>query len=226
MLLRAKEVGFKAHGNETSSAILLTPGSNPSNTGIIVAHGAGNDMNAPLVSAFSEGVAAAGHPVLRFNFLYREQGRKNPDREEVLAETWLGAHRCLAESSGLDIHRTIGAGKSLGGRIAARMVADGLLPLDRLIFLGYPLHPAGSPEKLRDEYLYRIRVPMLFFAGSRDPLCNLEKLKGVLGRLHTDWELAIIAGGDHSFHVPRTLGMEETEITRRIVEKTLEWLQG
>jgi uncharacterized protein len=226
VLLRAKEVRFRAYGNETSSAILLTPGAGPSNTGVVIAHGAGNDMNAPLVSAFSEGVARAGYPVFRFNFLYREQGRKSPDREKVLAETWLGAHRFFTESSGLDIHRTIGAGKSLGGRIAARMVADGLLPLDRLVFLGYPLHPAGNPEKLRDEYLYRIRVPMLFFAGTRDPLCNLERLKGVLGRLHTDWELMTIKGGDHSFHVPKALGVEETEITRRIVEKTLEWLQG
>ena len=67
---------------------------------------------------------------------------------------------------------------------------------------------------------------MLFFAGTRDPLCNLEKLKGVLGRLHTDWELGIIEGGDHSFHMPKASGVEQMEVTRRIVEKTLEWLRG
>ena len=146
MLLRAKEVTFRAHGNETTSAVLLTPVVNPSKMGMIIAHGAGNDMNAPLLSVFSEGIAQAGYPTLRFNFLYREQGRPTPDREEVLAETWLGAHRFLAESSGLDIHETVGAGKSLGGRIAARIVADGLLPVRRLLFLGYPLHPAGNSE--------------------------------------------------------------------------------
>jgi uncharacterized protein len=226
MLIRANTVDFRVRGNETTSAMLLTPVGNPLKTAIIVAHGAGNDMNAPLVSAFSEGLSRVGYPTLRFNFLYREQGRRTPDKTAVLIETWLAAYTFLAESSGLDVRTVIGAGKSLGGRIAAQAVAEGLLPLKRLIFLGYPLHSAGQGEKLRDGDLYRIRVPMLFFAGTRDPLCNLDKLKGVLGRLHTDWELSTVEGGDHSFHLPKAMGVSEIEVARRIVEKTLEWLPG
>jgi uncharacterized protein len=226
MLVRTREVKFTVQGVEKTSGILLAPAVNPSKTGLVIAHGAGNDMNTPLVSTFSEGLSQAGYPTLRFNFLYREQGRRNPDRVEVLARTWLAAYRFLVESSGLDIRDVIGAGKSLGGRIAAQIVADGLLPVGRLVFLGYPLHSPGDASKLRDEHLRRIQIPMLFFAGTRDALCNLERLKAVLGSLRTDWELSTVDGGDHSFHVPKTMGLDETEIVRRIVEKTLEWLQG
>ena len=45
------------------------------------------------------------------------------------------------------------------------MAAAGELPVEKLIFLGYPLHPPGKKEKLRDSHLYSIRAPMLFFAG-------------------------------------------------------------
>ncbi len=67
---------------------------------------------------------------------------------------------------------------------------------------------------------------MLFFAGTRDPLCDVERLKMVLGRLHADWDLYTIEGGDHSFHVPKSTGMNPEDVNRCIVEKTLEWLGG
>lgn len=226
MLLRAKEVGFEVEGNRKTSGILLFPASVSSETGIVIAHGAGNDMNAPLISAFAEGLSRAGYVTFRFNFIYREEGRRTPDREEVLAATWLAAYRYFTESSDIKVKSVVAAGKSLGGRVAAQLTADNRLPADRLVFLGYPLHPAGSPDKMKDRGLHRIRVPMLFFAGTRDPLCNLDRLKFVLGRLRTDWELSVIEGGDHSFHVPKSMTVNETDIERHIVEKTIEWLQG
>ena len=143
-------------------------------TGVIVAHGAGNDMETPLLVAFSEGLAAAGYPTLRFNFLYKENGRKTPDRYGTLAETWRQAAVFFRERLSRQIDSWVAAGKSMGGRVASQMVADGLLAAGRLVFLGYPLHPSGNKESLRDAHLYRISVPMLFFAGTRDPLCDLE----------------------------------------------------
>ncbi len=210
---------------EKTSGILSSPSGRAKRTALIVAHGAGNDMSAPLVSGFSQGLAQAGYPTLKFNFLYSERGRRAPDAENVLGRTWLAAYVFLAKSAGVHIRGIVAAGKSLGGRIAAQMAADGLLPVKRLVFLGYPLHPPGDMEKLRDASLRRVTVPMLFFAGTRDSLCNLDKLKLVLGSLHTDWELSVIEGGDHSFHVPKAMNIDEAEVTRRIVEKTVEWLR-
>jgi uncharacterized protein len=104
------------------------------------------------------------------------------------------------------------------------MAADNLLPVHGLIFLGYPLHPADDREKLRDEHLYRIGIPMLFFAGTRDPLCDMGKLHSVLQRLKSPWELHVIEGGDHSFHVPKAAGRKEKEVFGEIMETTLSWL--
>ena len=47
-----------------------------------------------------------------------------------------------------------------------------------LVFLGYPLHPPGKPERIRDEHLYRIEVPMIFVEGTRDPFATPELLAG------------------------------------------------
>ena len=222
--IESERLSIPVEGKGQTSGILARPQGAQKRTAIIVAHGAGNDMNSPLISGFAEGLAASGYPTLRFNFLYKERGSKAPDKEETLMKTWQAACRTLQELPGLQIEKKIAAGKSMGGRIASQMVADGLLPVDRLIFLGYPLHSMTNKDKLRDPHLYRITIPMLFFEGTRDPLCDLDRLQTVLKKLGAPAELYTIDGGDHSFHVPRAMGQTEEEILRKIVDKTLDWL--
>ena len=164
-----------------TSCILSVPVEGPrEKTGIIVAHGAGNDMNTPLIASFTEKLALSGYTALRFNFLYKERGKKAPDRQETLVETWQAVHRFARETLAGAIDSWVAAGKSMGGRVASQMVAGGLLPVDGVIFLGYPLHPANDKEKLRDAHLYDIEIPLLFFAGTRDPLCDIGNLRAVL----------------------------------------------
>jgi predicted alpha/beta-hydrolase family hydrolase len=181
-------------------------------------------MNHPLIRFIANGLVEAGHVTLRFNFLYRERGLERPDSLEVLYRAWEGAHRFLHEHPRCPPRVLVAAGKSLGGRVAAQMVAEGLLPVDRLVFLGYPLHPPGKPERLRDAHLYGIAIPMLFFAGTRDSLCDLSLLKAVLERVRAAWVLEVVEGGDHSFHVPSATGLSEEEIHRRILGTVLGWL--
>jgi uncharacterized protein len=222
--VKSRRVSIPVGDKEQTSGILTTPEKITKRTGVIVAHGDGNDMNGPLITFFSEGVAAAGYPVLRFNFLYKEQGRKTRDSNETLTRTWQFVFRFAEDAFGTRIDAWSAAGKSMGGYVASQMVADGILPVDRLIFLGYPLHAADSREKLRDEHLYKIRIPMLFFAGTHDPLCDLKRLQPVLKRLHASWSLTTIEGGDHSFHVPKSMGVPEEEIYGQIVRATVKWL--
>ena len=221
-----EEVLIPVGEREHTAGILTLPKGDLKQAGVIVAHGAGNDMKTPLLVTFSEGLAAAGYPTLRFNFLYTERGRKAPDTYETLAKTWASAATFFRERLGSRIDSWVAAGKSMGGRVASQMVADGLLSAGRLIFLGYPLHPAGNKEKLRDAHLYRITVPMLFFAGTRDPLCDLTKLRPVLSRITAPSDLYVIEGGDHSFHVPKSAGTAESEVYRRIIQETLRWMEG
>jgi hypothetical protein len=218
-----KKVLIAIEDRGETSGIITIPERSKSNTALIVAHGAGNNMNAPLLAAFSEGLSNAGIPVMRFNFLYSEHGKKAPDRPEILVKTWISAYNFFKETLGHDFNFIVGAGKSMGGRIASQMVADNILPVNRLIFLGYPLHPAHNIQKLRDSHLYRIQIPMLFFAGTRDPLCDMDTLNGVLKKIETPWDLCKIEGSDHSFHVPKSMGDTNENIYEKIIKKTLDW---
>jgi uncharacterized protein len=176
------------------SALLTGPEGVPL---LVLAHGAGNDMNAPLFAGFAGGLAAAGVGCLRFNFLFTERGRRGPDREPVLRDVWGPAFQ---EGSRLGSPAWAG-GKSLGGRIASMMVADGTLDAAGLVFVGYPLHPPGKPERIRDAHLDDVEVPMLFLQGTGDPFARWALLESTVARLGERATLHPVDGGDHSFRV-------------------------
>ncbi|MCE5210802.1 MAG: dienelactone hydrolase family protein [Deltaproteobacteria bacterium] len=222
-----KKLTIPVGGDESVSAILTLPPDKKKtlSTGVITAHGAGNDMENDLVVAFTDGVAGAGYPTLRFNFPYKEKGLKAPDRQNKLEDTWAAVCRYFQENAEIRINRIIAAGKSMGGRVASQMAAEKRLPVEGLIFLGYPLHPADDQTKLRDAHLSRIALPMLFFAGTRDTLCNLTKLQNVLNKISAPWQLEIIEGGDHSFYVPKSMNLAKSDVFDHVVQTGIKWLE-
>jgi predicted alpha/beta-hydrolase family hydrolase len=224
--MRGKRVTISIGENETISGMLSSPDDDVSGplTCVAIAHGAANDMENPLIVCLADALAGEGFATLRFNFSYRERGQKAPDSQKKLVHTWGCVFRFLMEESGLRPESFVAAGKSMGGRVASQMVAEGNLPADRLVFLGYPLHPPGKKEQLSDAHLYEIPVPMLFFAGTRDSFCDLAELKGVLGKLDASWDLEVIEGGDHSFNLPKSFETEEAEVYERILNRMVNWL--
>jgi predicted alpha/beta-hydrolase family hydrolase len=165
---------------------------------LVVAHGAGAGMDHPFLVGFSRAIAEHEVATLRFNFPYVERGRRSPDPEAVLRAAWLAAFEDARSRS--DGRPVLAGGKSLGGRIASMAVADGMQAAG-LVFLGYPFHPPGKPERVRDEHLYRITVPMLFIQGTADPFARPEVVRKVLRKLGRAAEHLPIEGGDHSFNV-------------------------
>jgi len=166
---------------------------------LVLAHGAGSGMRAPFMEGFAEEIGRLGIATLRFEFPYMQAGRRAPDRPPVLLDAWRGA---FAEGGSRAAGRRVFAGgKSMGGRIASMAAAEGM-PAAGLVFLGYPLHPPGRPEKIRDAHLPDVPVPMLFLQGSRDAFARPDLLAGVLARLGPRAEHVEITGGDHSFRVP------------------------
>ena len=153
-------------------------------------------MEHPLLAGFCRAIADAGVATMRFNFPYAERGRRSPDTERVCARPGSSPSSATAAAD----RPVLVGGKSLGGRIASMCVADGM-PAAGLVFLGYPLHPPGRPERIRDEHLYRIAVPMLFLQGTADALARPELVAKVVGRLGDRTTLENIEGGDHSFKV-------------------------
>ncbi len=224
--MKSKRITITISEKESVSAILSVPQRFESETAVIVAHGAGNDMNNPLLVSFCDHLAGAGYLAVRFNFPYKEQGRKAPDRQDVLEDTWRQVLNFMKDTSGYTLRKIFTAGKSMGGRVASQMLAKGSLTSDGMIFLGYPLHPAGDKEKLRDAHLPLIKTPMLFIAGTRDPLCALDLLQIVLKRLGSLAELEIIEGGDHSFNVPKSSGLTSPEVYEKIAGKSIRWVRS
>jgi predicted alpha/beta-hydrolase family hydrolase len=91
------------------------------------------------------------------------------------------------------------AGKSMGGRMASMLLAEGRADDVRgAVYLGYPLHPAGRPERERAAHLPDVRVPQLFVSGTRDALADQHRLSEIVADLDRA-ELLLIPGGDHSF---------------------------
>jgi predicted alpha/beta-hydrolase family hydrolase len=225
--MERKKLTIPVTKDESVSAVLTMPADKKKTlkTGVITAHGAGNDMENELLVAFTDGLAGAGYPALRFNFPYKEKGLKAPDSQKKLEDIWAAVFRYFRENTAVKVNHVIAAGKSMGGRVASQMAAAGNLPVEGLIFLGYPLHPAGDQSKLRDAHLYQVSMPMLFFAGTRDSLCDLTQLQNVLKKLSALWKLDIIEGGDHSFHIPKSMNVTETEIYERIVKTSVHWIE-
>jgi len=225
--MRSIDVTIPVSAGESVSGMLVVPqGFAAGRTAaVIVAHGAGNDMHTPFLVYFCTGLGRAGYLSLRFNFPYKEKGRKAPDPQEKLVRTWQAAFEFIENHPQHGTPRIVAAGKSMGGRIASQMAADGLISAKALVFLGYPLHPPGRKEQLRDAHLYRINIPMLFFAGTRDALCDLELLNPVVKRLGASTKLEVIEGGDHSFVLPKALQRSAEAVYERILQRTTAWLK-
>ncbi|WP_420405621.1 alpha/beta family hydrolase [Nisaea sp.] len=134
---------------------------------LILAHGAGAPMDTPFMNRVAEDIASAGYRVLRFEFPYMAArrsggGRRPPDRQPVLLETWRLAIGATAGAGPLFI-----GGKSMGGRMAS-LVAEDTGVAGTLCF-GYPFHPPGKPDKLRIAHLETMACPTLILQGERDP---------------------------------------------------------
>ncbi|MEE2523012.1 alpha/beta family hydrolase [Pseudarthrobacter sp. J75] len=165
---------------------------------MVLAHGAGAGKEHPFMAGFAAAMAERGVATLRFNFAYRDAGRKFPDRPPAAIAAWRAA---MGFAAGLEPGLPLwAAGKSFGGRMASMAVAEGMEAAG-LLYLGYPLHPPGKPEKLRDAHLYGLTLPMLFLQGSRDTFATPEILEDVVRRIGPAAELQWIEGGDHSFAV-------------------------
>jgi len=210
-------------GEEETSAIFepaLAPGSGAL---FVCAHGAGGHMADRGMLAVAEHLRRCGLDVVRFNFLYREKGSTHPDTmprlKECIAAVASHARREIAPQT------LILGGRSMGGRAASMLAADGF-SCDGLLLLAYPLHPAGKPEELRDAHLAKIEMPVVCLNGTRDALCRRDLMEAVVDRLTERWTMHWLEGADHSFHVLKNSGRSDGDVLREIAEACGTWASG
>ena len=209
--------------SETSAVYEPGAGSSAQLPLFVCAHGAGGNKSDRGMLATAAAFRSHGIGMVRFNFLYKERGSGRPDPMPLLMETTAAVvARARAE---LSPARVVIGGRSMGGRAASMMAADGYAA-DGLLLLAYPLHPAGQPEKLRVAHLPRIRVPVLAFSGTRDPLCTRDLMEAALQTVTAPWEMRWIDGADHSFHVLKSSGTNDAAVMDEIATSSAEWLAG
>ena len=188
----------------------------------VFAHGAGAGMRHAFMGAIAESLATRGVATLRFQFPFMEQGSKRPDTPKV-------AHAAVRAAVAEAAQRWPGVplfagGKSFGARMTSQAQALELLPEVRgLIFVGFPLHPAGKPSVERAAHLSDVQLPMLFLQGTRDALADLALVREttkVLGKRAT---LHTVEGADHAFHVLVRSGRTDAEVMDELCKSIVEW---
>jgi uncharacterized protein len=208
-------------GGETTSAAF-----DPAETGhggivFVCAHGAGGNMNDRGILQTASVMRKHGLGVVRFNFLYKEKKSGRPDPMPRLRDCITAVVSRVREE--LRPPTLIIGGRSMGGRAASMLAADGFA-CDGLLLLAYPLHPPGRPEQLRDAHLPAIKVPVICFNGTRDPFCTPELMNRVLERVKTRWEMHWVEGADHSFHVLKSSGKTDSEVLGEIGAASGAWV--
>jgi len=195
----------------------------PDSDCFILAHGAGGPMYSPFITHFHTALAEKGFLSVKFNFPYMEARMKVPDKREALEACYRRVVDEVRASRHKPRHVFIG-GKSMGGRIASQIAAKGV-DVRGLFFLGYPLHPIGRPEQLRDEHLYKIGRPMLFVSGTRDAFATKGLLEEVVSKLGSGARIHWINGGDHSFSKPEGKKMVDTTY-EEVLQVLVDWARS
>ena len=189
----------------------------------VLAHGAGAGMAHPFMAAVAADLARHGIATLRYQFPYMERGGRRPDPPQ-LAQAAVRAAVMQAQRLVPDLPLFAG-GKSFGGRMTSQAQGAAPLPDVRgLIFLGFPLHPAGRPSQDRAKHLADVRVPMLFLRGSRDALAALDELRPVCEALGQRATLQVFADADHSFHVPARSGRNDALVRGEVLDALAAWI--
>ena len=189
----------------------------------VFAHGAGAGMTHPFMAAAAAALADRHVATLRFQFPSMEAGKRRPDPPAVAQAA---VREAVAEAArtfpGLPL---IAGGKSFGGRMTSQAQAAGPLAGVRgLVFVGFPLHPAGKPSTERARHLDDVRIPMLFLQGTRDALAEMPLIEEIVTGLGKRATLRRFDEADHSFHVPKSAAISDAEVIAQVADAIAGWI--
>jgi predicted alpha/beta-hydrolase family hydrolase len=199
------------------TALDTPPEGEPAGWTFVYAPGAGSNVHDPFGTFACRELAGRGVRCVRFQFPYQEALRRTADRNSVLEATWRAVIDAVRDSERLVI-----GGRSMGGRIASQVVAQGI-EADALALFAYPLHPPGRPERRRDEHLPAIGVPTLFCSGTSDAFASPEELAEAAALVPKS-RVHLLEGADHGFAVRKASGRTRDEVWSEFVDAMWAWL--
>jgi hypothetical protein len=221
MLPEARPLTLRVGESDAVSALLTLPAQ--ARACYVFAHGAGAGMTHSFMAAFATGLAARDVATLRYQFPYMEKGAKRPDVPALAQATVRAAvAEAARQCPSLPLYA---GGKSFGGRMTSQAQAKAAMPGVRgLIFVGFPLHPAGKPAIDRAEHLSKVTVPMLFLQGTRDELADLSLIGSVTDGLGASATLELFEDADHSFRVRARSGRNDAQVRDAMLDATCAWI--
>jgi uncharacterized protein len=219
----AEQVTIGLENGDHVSGLWLAPAA--ARACLVLAHGAGAGMAHKSMAALAEGLASRAIATLRYQFLYMERGGKRPDPPAIAHKVVRAAvAEAARRARGLALYA---GGRSFGGRMTSQaQAAAPLAEVRGLVFFAFPLHPAGKPADARAAHLADVEIPMLFVQGTNDALAELDLLRPVVAGLGARATLKLIAGADHSFHVPAKSGRKDADVLAEVVEAAAAWMMG
>ena len=185
----------------------------------VYAPGAGSNIHDPFGTYAARELSKRSVTTVRFQFPYMEAGRRGPDRTPVLEAAWRAAIDAARDRK----TRLVAGGRSMGGRIASQVVAQGVA-VDALALFAYPLHPPGKPEQTRDAHLGQIGVPVLFCSGTNDAFGSPDELRAA-AKMTRRARLHLLDGADHGFAVRKSSGRTRQDVWAEAVAAIVEWLE-
>lgn len=205
------------------SALLDTP---PSPQACYVfAHGAGAGMQHAFMGSLAHALNRRGIATLRFQFPFMEAGTRRPDPPAVAqAAVRAAVEEAARRLPGVPL---FAGGKSFGGRMSSQAQAAQALPRAvGLVFVGFPLHPAGKPSTARADHLAGVQLPMLFLQGTRDALAEMALVRAVVPPLGARATLHVVEGADHAFHVLVRSGRTDAEVIEELADAIAAWARA
>jgi hypothetical protein len=216
--MASKQLTINVDPKRTVTAIVHEP-SGGNGTVVVYAPGAGSNVHDPFGRFAATELAGAGYTCVRLQFPYMEEKRKAPDRTPVLEATWraaIGQTRSLGQ-------RLVVGGRSMGGRIASRVVAQGE-QVDALVLYAYPLHSPAKPDVWRNAHFPAIKVPALFCSGTRDAFASVDELRLALKDVGRS-ALHVLDGADHGYAIPASTGRRREDVWQEAVKATIAWFK-
>ena len=115
----------------------------------------------------------------------------------------------------------------MGGRIGSLVVADedDPQPALGLLLLGYPLHPAGKPERRRDGHFPRLDLPVCFVSGTRDALAPRSELTRAARKVPGPVTLHWLESADHGYRPLKASGRTIDDVFAEAAETSVTWVQ-
>jgi predicted alpha/beta-hydrolase family hydrolase len=180
-------------------------------------------MQHPFMGGLAQALVARGIAVLRFQFPFMQAGSRRPDPPAVAqAAVRAAVDEAARQLPGIPL---FAGGKSFGGRMSSQAQAQQALPgVIGLVFVGFPLHPAGKPSSARADHLAQVQVPMLFLQGTRDALADLALVRAVVPALGERATLHVVEGADHAFHVLARSGRTDAQVLAELADAATAWI--